>query len=481
MLLRSTLIYAPAILATRLSALLILVVATRLIDLDEYGLLALVVTVGEMTDTAVTNWLRIALLRLGGKGDVTRGSLLLAARILVVSTLVALAVSVVASALVVPERMVEFSIAVGAYLVTGAVNRFALTTLQMQQRHTTYSMLEFLRASLQLALSVLAVLVFPATFLAVSLGTSAGVLVAGIVAGLFAARRVVPGPARFTWLEFFKLGVPLIVMAVVGFGLTSFERIVLKLYYDAGSVAIFAAAYALARQPIDVISNAVHMGAFPEAVSRFDTDGPAATARFLSHLLAMMLSLILPAAALLVALSAPLTELLLPAEYHGQFGLLFPLIAASIVCANVANFVYGTMILAHKQSRLLVVVALIGSVATIALSFLLVPPYASDGAAMALAGGALVHLVASFVASERLTHVRVPWREGALSVLVAVVCGGLAAAVDHVLMQEPAIVRLAVGGAAGGLAFLGLNATLRFEQTMDLFLKARMRLGGVQG
>ena len=52
---------------------------------------------------------------------------------------------------------------------------------------------------------------------------------------------------------------------------------------------------------------------------------------------------------------------------------------------------------------------------------------------------------------------------------------------NHVLMQEPAIVRLAVGGAAGGLAFLGLNATLRFEQTMDLFLKARMRLGGVQG
>ena len=110
------------------------------------------------------------------------------------------------------------------------------------------------------------------------------------------------------------------------------------------------------------------------------------------------------------------------------------------------------MFLAHKQSRLLVVVALIGSVATIALSFLLVPPYASDGAAMALAGGALVHLVASFVASARLTHVRVPWREVALSVLVAVVCGGLAAAVDHVLMQEPAIVRLAVGGAAGGLA-----------------------------
>ena len=80
--LRSTLIYAPAILLTRISALLLLVIATRLIDQTEYGFLTLVVTVGELTDSALTSWLRIALLRLGGKGEISRGSLLLAARVL---------------------------------------------------------------------------------------------------------------------------------------------------------------------------------------------------------------------------------------------------------------------------------------------------------------------------------------------------------------------------------------------------------------
>ena len=477
MLLRSTLIYAPAILATRLSALLILVIATRLIDLDEYGLLALVVTVGEMTDAAVTNWLRIALLRLGGKGEVTRGSLLVAGRLLVLSTLVALAVSTVASAIVVPERMADFSLAAGAYLVAGAINRFALTTLQMQQRHGIYSLLEFLRAALQLLLPVLAVAVFPPTFLTVSLGSSAGVLLAGLVGGGLAASRVVAGPPRFTWIEFFALGVPLILMAVVGFGLTNFERIVLKVYYDAGSVAIFAAAFALARQPIDMLGNAVNMGAFPEAVSRFDTDGPGAVGQFLSHMLALMLGLILPAAALLVALSGPLTELLLPAEYHDRFGLLFPLIAISVVCANVTNFVYGTMLHAHKKTNLLVVVSLIGSAATIALSFLLVPPYGSDGAAMALAGGAVVNLLVTFAASERLTRLPIPWREVALAALIAAVVGGVAAAANRLLGHEPAIVRLIVGGGAGGLAFLGLNALLRFEEASELVLRVRLRLG----
>jgi O-antigen/teichoic acid export membrane protein len=481
LLLRSTLIYAPAILATRLSALLILVIATRLIDIGEYGLLALVVTVGEMTDAAVSNWLRIALLRLGGKGDVTRGSLMLAARILVISTLVALAVSTAASAIVVPERVVDFSLAVGSYLVAGAINRFALTTLQMQQRSATYSMLEFVRAGLQLGLPILAVGAFPATFLTVSLGSSAGVLIAGLIAGLFAASRVVQGPARFTWLEFFKLGVPLIVMALVGFGLGNFERIVLKVYYDAGSVALFAAAYALARQPIDMLGNAVNMGAFPEAVSRFDSDGPAAAGQFLSSLLAVMLGLILPAAAVLVALSEPLTTLLLPAEYHGQFGLLFPLIAASVVCSNIANFVYGTMILAHKKSRLLVIVSLVGSLATIGLSFALVPPFAGNGAAVALAGGSLVMLVAMVIAGERLTHVPLPLREVGIAILIAVIAGGVAAAANQVLADEAAIVRLAIGGGLAGIVFLGLNAMLRFHETADLFARALLRLSGAKG
>ncbi|TIL92090.1 MAG: lipopolysaccharide biosynthesis protein, partial [Mesorhizobium sp.] len=171
---------------------------TRLIDQTEYGLLTLVVTVGEMTDIAVTNWLRIALLRLGGKGDVSRGSLMLAGRVLLASTALALIISVVASAVIVPERWVEFAIAVCSYLIAGSIGRYALTVLQMQQRHSVYSMLEFLRAVLQLALPIGAIVMFQDSFLTVSLGSSLGVLIAGIVAGLMASRRVVAGPPRFT-------------------------------------------------------------------------------------------------------------------------------------------------------------------------------------------------------------------------------------------------------------------------------------------
>ena len=475
-LLRSTLIYAPAILLTRLSALLLLALATRLVDQTEYGLLTLVVTIGEMTDVAVTNWLRISLLRLGGKGQVSRGSLFLAGRVMVLTTIVALFASAGASMLVAPERWGEFLFAVGAYLVCGAIGRFAMTVLQMQQRHALFSMLEFLRALLQVALPVVAFIVLPGSFLAISIGSSLGVLIAGLVAGCFAFGRTIPGPARFTQREFFAFGVPLVVMALVGFGLNNAERLFLNAYYDAGAVAVFAAAYALARQPIDMVANAINMGAFPEVVGRFDEEGPQAAAALLSRLMALMMQLCLPVAALLVALGDDITRLVLPSDYHGHVDALFPIIAFSVLCANLTSFVYGDVVHAHKKPWLLVLANGAGSIGTIALSLMLIPTMAETGAALALAGGTIAALVVCAMISHRLTPVPVPWREIALSFAIAGATGIAAALASTSLAGYPALMRLVVGGSLGGMVFLATHALLNPDAVRLLAGRLRTRL-----
>ncbi len=476
MLLRSTLIYGPAILLTRISALLLLVVVTRLINQEEYGLLTLVVTVGEMTDLAVTNWLRIALLRLGGKGDVSRGSLLLAGKVLLASTVLALAVAAAASAVVVPARWAEFAVAVCAYLVVGAIARFALTVLQMQQRHSAYSLLECLRALLQLALPIGAIAVFPDSFLVVSLGSSAGMLIAGLAAAAVASRRVVAGPSRFTAHELFVLGLPLVVMALVGFGLNSAERLFLNAFHNAGAVAVFAAAYVLSRHPIDMVGNAINVGAFPEVMSRFDEQGPAASGELLSQIMALMMRLCLPVAAMLVALNAPITELLLPESYHGHVGPLFPVIAFSVLCANLTSFVYGSVIYAHKRPWLLIVATLLGSVTTIALSVLLIPRLSELGAAFALAGGSVVALAACAFISERLTPVPVPWRDIALSLATSLATGLAAAAGAFLFRNLPVLVPLVAGGAAGAAIFLLMTSMFHPQAVRQFLAAVRRRL-----
>ncbi len=473
--LRSTLIYAPAILLTRISALLLLVIATRLIDQTEYGFLTLVVTVGELTDSALTNWLRIALLRLGGKGEISRGSLLLAARVLLVTASVGLVISALASGLIAPERWVEFAIAVGVYLCVAAVSRFALTIVQMQQRHGTYSILEFVRAALQLVLPVGAILAFHDSFLIVSLASSAATLIAGIAALFIALRNVVPGPSRFSYRELFALGIPIIAVVVVGFGLNSAERVLLKVYYDAGTVAVFAAAYALARQPIDMVANAINMGAFPEMVSRFDKEGPAAAGRYLSRQMALMAQLCFPIAALLVALSHDIANLLLPVEYHKDVGELFPLIALSILCANFSSFVFENVFHAHKRPYLMIITLMPGSIGTIVASLLLIPHYAAIGAATALAIGTAITLVADILLSRRLTPVPIPWADLGASALVAVAAGVAAWLGSDIAGAAWPIVKLGIGGSAGTLIFLALQSLLHPAETRALASNLRSR------
>jgi len=394
----------------------------------------------------------------------------MAGRVLLATTALALVVSVAVAALVVPERWIEFAIAVGAYLIAGSASRFALTALQMQQRHMAYSLLESLRALLQLALPIASITVFPGSFFVVSIASSLAVLIAGIVAGNLASRRVVAGPSRFTQKEFFALGLPLIIMALFGFGLNNAERMFLKVYYDASAVAIFAAAYALARQPINI-------GAFPEVVSRFDEQGPAAAGQFLSQLMALMIRLCLPVAALLIALSDDMTRLLLPAAYHGHFGKLFPIIAFSVLCANLTSFVYGDVVHAHKKPWLLIIANGVGSVATITLSLLLIPSLAAVGAALALAGGSAASLVACIVISERLTHVPVPWRDIGLSIMIAAGTGLAASLMSAAAGALPVIFKLAGGGFAGGLVFLGLSAVFHPREARQIAAKLRSRLG----
>ena len=193
--------------------------------------------------------------------------------------------------------------------------------------------------------------------------------------------------------------------------------------------------------------------------------------------MALMLRLCLPVVALLVALSQDIIALVLPPDYHGHVDQLFPIIAFSVLCANLTSFVYGNMVQAHKRPWLLVIPNALGSVATIALSLLLIPPMAELGAASALAGGSLVGLITCIVISERLTPVPVPWRDVGISMLIAVCTGVGASLASAGLGDVAAIFKLGAGGCAGGLVFLGLNSLFHPEATMQLAGKLRARLG----
>lgn len=468
MLLRSTLIYTPAVLFSRLSSLLLLIVCTRLMNQTEYGLLALVVTVGEMTDAAVSGWLRVALLRLGGQGEVTRGSLNRAARSLALTTTLALLVSVLVAQLIVPERWLEFALASGFYLVASGISRFGLTILQMQHRQQLYTLVEFARSLLALVFPVLAVMWQGPSFFPASLATSAAMFGVGVGTVWLAFSRAVPGAARYTFAELAALGMPLVLMALLGFGISSAERLVLNGYYDPGAVALYVAAYALARQPIDVVANAINMGAFPELVSRFDRDGPAAADAFLGQQLSLMLRLCLPIAALLVALAGNITDLVLPADYRDTVVQVFPIIVVGVLLINLESFIFNNIFHMHKRNWLLIGATAPASLGGIVLAFLFIPQYGAVGAALASTGGALLALVLAIVLSRPLSRFPIDYRGIAQSAGVALACGLTSWVVEMIAPHFWPLLNLVLSGTAGGLVFLGLTALLHPEDARRL-------------
>ena len=348
----------------------------------------------------------------------------------------------------------------------------------MQQRHSAYSVIEFLRAVLQMALPIAAAFAYPGTFLSLSLASSLGVLAAGVVAFVVAMQRVVLGPPRFSTREFIAFGIPLVVTAIAGFGASNVERLFLNAYFDASAVAVFAVAYALARQPIEMVASSVHMGAFPEMVGRFDENGPKAASAYLSEMLALMMRLCLPVAALLVALSSDIAGLVLPAGYHGHVEMLFPIIAFSVVLAVAARFVFADVIHAHKKLWLLVLVNGAGTLATVTLSILLVPSLAEIGAAFAFMGGVLAILGTSVLISRRLTPIVVPWKDLGISAAVALLVGLAGYAGSMAAGDTLHVYRLLAGGAAGGLAFVAVSALLFPEATRNVAHKIFARLHG---
>jgi len=118
-----------------------------------------------------------------------------------------------------------------------------------------------------------------------------------------------------------------------------------------------------------------------------------------------------------------------------------------------------------------------GSVATVALSLLLIPAYAEIGAALALAGGTLVGMGAAWAVSHRLTPVPVPWADLGMSLAVAAATGIAAWIASALLGDAWPLFKLMAGGVAGGLVFLGLQSLLHPAETRALAGKVRAKLG----
>ncbi len=457
--------YFAATVAPRAAMFGLMIVLTRWFPLAEYGFFVLVITVGEILDAVLANWIRIFALRT----ESARGGLrpYRLGRVLALNAGATLIGAVLAGPIAlatVPDRAGAFALALTAYLGGLALVRLALLILQIADRHRAYALVEGVRAVAVVATAILAADLRSGSFLPASLALS---LTSGVIAAtaLVLALRDLSRP-RFTRAGYraaARFALPLMGVAVLAWVLTWFDRLVINHFLGAAAVGLYAAAYAIGRQPIELLVGPLNTYAFPRLVRAYEAEGAAGLARDQAGMLVSIAMLGAGGAAGLALLAEPLAALLLPAAYRAHVGAILPAVAVGAVLNVVRYAVFdNTLFVLHRnglQLRAMAVTALAG----VPLSVGLIAWLGIPGAGWSFVATAALACAASVLVGNTVLAFRWPVaRLARIGVALAAAAAALIAVETWLGEAAPWLV-VALAGGAFTIVYAGVLTLLRIS------------------
>ena len=409
-------------LASRLATLVILILLPTHLGLTEYGLFVLVITIGEMIEMTSSNWYRIILIRqsvnecearpVGTQAATGSGPARTYRFVTLAIWLCVLALII--AALVTPffasnATQAGLTAAVAAYIVTFSFFKLVVAVLQAQKKQQLIGALEFLRGIIMIGFVAAALTWAPREFIYAASAISLAALIAG-VAGLCAARSGLKGILQQSLKtnSFVTLGVPVIIATILTFQLGWIDRLILQKLLGPESIGLYVAVAAIARQPIDLLLNALNTLTFPVMMEQNSVTRRSASQRVAGILVSACI-LGLGCAAAIISMSEPLVQVLLSAFDSKAASVLIAPIALGALMLGLKHFVFDNIFHAHgKNWQMLKWFGIIAG-ATLLISLLAIPHYGVMGAALAFATGSGFALVSSCLVSRRIWSFQIPW------------------------------------------------------------------------
>jgi O-antigen/teichoic acid export membrane protein len=452
------LLYLIANIGPRLATLVLLVVLTRFLPTDEYGLFALVVTAGEILDMASTGWIRIYLLRTEGGAAVLRPRRLGRALAL---NFGATSFALVAAAFVVPlisrEREGDLLLAALAYVVAFALLRLTLTLAQLARCHGIYTAVEMLRALGVVGVTAVTALSHQQSFLGASLAISVTTAASAFI-GLGLVTRHIPRPVfpRRGYFEPLAFGLPFVLAATLVYMIGWSDRFILNYFVGQASVAIYVAAYSIARQPVDFFIIALNNFTFPLLMRTYADGGRDHAGPVQSGILTTVCVIGLAMVAGLSLLAGPLAAVLFPPSYRAEVTMLMPWIAAGTFLLSLKQFVFDNSMHVTRQTWLHLVSMLPPAAISLVLGIILIRAQGLPGAATNYVIVSIVAAATSAIISARILPFDLPFRNFVKVALSAAIAAALAwSAREHTAPYGP-LAALVAGSAAFVVAYAGV-------------------------
>ena len=458
--------------SSRLATLAVLILLPAQLGLHDYGLFALVITLGEIIEMTSSNWFRLLLVRQSIQEGATssietdagcwrRPNFLTVA---IAVAIVGVAAAAIISPLIADRHSLDLSLAVSVYILNFALLRLVLTLLQAENRQGLVGVVECIRGVAMLILVFGLIFTGGRTFFHAAIGFS-------VAAGLSA---LVSAPAlhgsvdrllrrRLAAGSFIAIAVPTIIVTALTFQFGWMDRLILQTWMGPSTVGLYVAATAVARQPVDLVLFALNQQAFPVLLSRGSGENRAADRQIAGILIAGCI-LGFGAAGACIALAQPVVDCVLPKFDRTIAVALIGPISIGSVALGIKHVVFDNIFHTYgKNWRLLGYLSIV-SIGTLLLSIGMVRKFGPSGAAIAFMIGSLVAVIVAARVSRNIWRFSFP----AETLLRVLICATIAGIVTELSLQWMPVHNpwrsLITGGLIYALIyFIGLVLLVRFN------------------
>ncbi len=463
-------------LMSRFATLAILILLPGKIGHTQYGLFALVITAGEMIEMTTSNWYRLLLVRQGvinrssddQDGANPRGYAQPRFLTLILLTgVLFLALSAALGPLVVKSQAITFTFAIAVYGAAFIWFRLIVTLLQASGRQSLIGAIELLRGIFTFMLVMGVVYANHHSFAVPAFAMAAATILSGVVAlpalrdsGFALLRLRLPAGAIV------GLGMPIIFATLLTYQFGWIDRFLVQYWLGPQFVGLYVATMAIARQPVDILLNALNSQSFPVLMASIQQDLSSSAQSAGRQVAAVLVSLSIlgfGAAAGLISLSPLMAKVFLPTFDQAVTLSLIPWLTTGAVMLGLKHFVFDNLFHAAGRNWLMLGWFAVSSFVALCLGFWLVPLKGVEGAAIAFCIGGFLGLASSLTISRRILQFELP-----LARLGAVAGAALLAGIvarwtsDSIAGSEWA--RLLAACCSFGAVYLGaLVATIRFN------------------
>ena len=256
-------------------------------------------------------------------------------------------------------------------------------------------------------------------------------------------------------------GIPMIGYELAGITLSVGDRYVIQWYMGPEALGSYAASYTLTEMVHGIVVASFAQAVMPMYLRMWTDKGENETQDFIKRSMYYYLLISLPVIAGLSAVGAELIAFL-ASEKYVEGSVIIPYIITGLVIEG-SIFLVGAGLYIHKQSKLLMLLVAISAIINIALNFILIPKYGIEGAALATLISHFILAFTTFIAAAKVLKIIVPW----LNVLKF----GLASYAMYILVSNiegPNLLTTIFLQIVGGVAFYAVAVLIIDRQSRIL-------------